>query len=95
MKIGALTQCMHPGIGAARAEQGDRFSGHDLQGLFDRLLYGRPVFLPLPAVKRGAVIFDNELKIFLGFHRYNATDKEKKDKIVETRMDADAKFVSL
>src|SRR5690606_20360308 len=54
-----LPLCMHPGIGAARTCAGEWYTGvHPGEGMLDGPLQGAHSFLPLPAVKIGAVVGD-------------------------------------
>ena len=56
-----LPQGMDPGIGAPGAMDGDYFAAEIRNRGFERFLHRQPLWLPLPADKPGAVIFDRQL----------------------------------
>jgi len=68
-----LVERVHAGIRPPRADDGN-FLGRDfLNRLFQHLLYGQTVFLPLPAAVGAAVVFHNHFKIAHVFIRHSYT----------------------
>ena len=61
-ETGHLGQGVDPGVGPAGTDYRDLPAGHDEQRRFDLALNGSVVFLALPAMVVGAVVFDNQFK---------------------------------
>ena len=57
-----LSSRVHAGVRAPRAMGGYALAGHGEYGVFENFLDREAVLLPLPADKRRAVIFEDELK---------------------------------
>jgi hypothetical protein len=65
-----LPQRMHAGVGAARAmNDGARAAIDRGHGLFEALLDGNAIRLPLPADEKRAVIFDRQASGFNALSR--------------------------
>jgi len=93
---------MHPRVGSARSDQDNFLVGRHFNSLLDLLLNRTGVRLNLPALKTGAVFFDDKFEVLL--HRQHViymsykdrtSESEKKDSIVDKTMVAEARAVSL
>ena len=62
-KLAYLTPGVHPGVGAARADEGDGLPRQPRHRRFHHPLDGGRVRLALPAVVAGAVVFQEEADV--------------------------------
>ena len=68
-EIGHLAPGVNPGVSAPRADEGHLFASETLQYLFQSLLNGGGISLPLPTVIAGAVVFQEEADVAVdAFH---------------------------
>jgi hypothetical protein len=61
VEMGDLTERVHPGIGPPGGDHRHLLAAESAHGVFQRLLHRSAFTLPLPAAKRPAVIFQDQL----------------------------------
>jgi len=62
IRVGTLTECMHPGIRSSGAVHPGRASGHLREGGFNLVLNGILLGLTLPAAEEGAVVGNDQFQ---------------------------------
>ena len=67
-EIGHLAPGVHPGVGTARADEGDLLPGEAVERFFQDLLNRDGLRLALPAVVAGPVVFQEEADVASRIH---------------------------